>query len=112
MGKSKKAKPEVEVIRPNIIRTILKGVEDLYVKHCHEILEVQDSTDDNIISFGFTIKVDCSEAEPTVRVSIRIPSAIKDSMTARLDDANQGGFKFLTDVDSGEDSDDTASGAE
>jgi hypothetical protein len=95
--RKKLAKPEVT--RPNVQRAILKGVETLYQKHGGEIAEIQAESEQNMINVAFSVKIDCSEAEPIVKVGIRIPSTITDSMTARLEDENQGGFEFLAEVD-------------
>ena len=40
-------------------------------------------------------KIDGADAEPIVKVSMKFGRAVKDSITARLDDENQGGFSFL-----------------
>lgn len=104
------AKPEVT--RPNVQRAILKGVETLYHKHGDEIAEIQAESEQNMINVAFSVKIDCSEAEPIVKVGIRIPSTITDSMTARLEDENQGGFEFLAEVDGSDDESDDEDGDE
>lgn len=100
-GRTRKKLAKPEVTRPNVQRAILKGVETLYHKHGDEIAEIQAQSEQNMINVAFGVKIDCSEAEPIVKVSIRIPSTITDSMTARLEDENQGGFEFLAEVDDG-----------
>lgn len=98
-GRTRKKTEKPTVARPNIQKAILKSVEKLYGLHGAEIEEIQNESEQRIISFGFSIRIDCSEAEPIVKTSIRIPSTITDSTTARLEDENQGGFQFLSEVD-------------
>lgn len=98
-GRTRKKLAKPEVTRPNVQRAILKGVETLYHKHGDEIAQIQAESEQNMINVAFSVKIDCSEAEPIVKVGIRIPSTITDSMTARLEDENQGGFEFLAEVD-------------
>lgn len=108
MGKPKQQDNEpAPAVRPNILAVILAGVEGLYRKHAQEIADIQGATDDNEIGFAFSVKIDSSFAEPEVKVGIRIPSTITDSMTARLEDENQGGFKFLDVIDGDHDTEDT-----
>lgn len=102
-GRTRKKLANPEVTRPNVQRAILKGVETLYHKHGNEIAKIQAESEQNIINVGFSVKIDCSEAEPIVKVGIRIPSTITDSITARLEDENQGGFEFLAEVDGSDD---------
>lgn len=109
-GRTRKKLAKPEVTRPNVQRAILKGVETLYHKHGDEIAEIQAESEQNMINVAFSVKIDCSEAEPIVKVGIRIPSTITDSMTARLEDENQGGFEFLAEVDDGGTDDEEAEG--
>lgn len=111
-GRTRKKLAKPEVTRPNVQRAILKGVETLYHKHGDEIAEIQGESEQNMINVAFSVKIDCSEAEPIVKVGIRIPSTITDSMTARLEDENQGGFEFLAEVDDAGTDDEEAEGDE
>jgi hypothetical protein len=105
-GRTRKKLDKPEVSRPNIMRAILKGVEMLYHKHSEEIAEVQAQSEQNMINVAFGVKIDCSEAEPIVKVGIKFTATVTDSMTARLESDTQGGFEFLAEVDKSETDDD------
>lgn len=74
---------------------VVAAVHKLWARHASEIKQVREESEQNMVNVAFGIKIDCSEAEPTVKTQLKFVSSVTDSVTARLDDANQGRFEFL-----------------
>jgi hypothetical protein len=92
--KLKLAEP-TEAIRPNIKRALVSAVAALYDRNAEDLQQMQEASAEHCISVSINAKIDGGEAEPIVKVSMKFGRAVKDSITARLDDENQGGFSFL-----------------
>lgn len=94
-GRSRKRLPKTGASESNIKKSILEAVAILYERHGEEIKEVREESEQQIVNVAFGIKIDCSDAEPTVKTQIRFAAHVTDSVTARLDNPNQGKFTFL-----------------
>ena len=79
----------------NIRESILAAVGILWDRHHEAIREVRENTKDKKIRVAFSVVIDESEVEPLVQTQISFSARVKDALTARLDDPNQGGFQFV-----------------
>ena len=98
--RKKTKKPQSEIVESTIHEAAVRSVAKLQAIHADEIKEVRAESEQNIISVGFSVKIDGSEAATVVKTQIRFISAVTDSITTRMDDPNQGSFEF---IDKGED---------
>lgn len=95
-GKTRKktAKPKTSS-ESGIHSAIVDSVEKLLKLHGGEIRTMREESEQNIANIAFSVKIDGSEAETTVKTQIRFSSSVTDSVTARLDDPNQNSFDFI-----------------
>ena len=94
MAKLKLAEPP-EAVRPNIKSAIVAAVAALYDRNAEDLQLMQEASPEHCISVSINAKIDGGEAEPIVKVSMKFGRTVKDTITARCDDENQGGFSFL-----------------
>lgn len=107
-GRTRKKTPKKAVSKNSaFIEPIVESVRKLLDKHADEIKGVMAESEQNIISIGMSAKIDGSEAETSIKTSLKFVQSVTDSITTRIDDENQGKFTFVdTFVQSDGDDDD------
>lgn len=98
-GKTKKRNAKKELtagVDSSLHAAIVDGVAKMLKKHGAEIRELLSESEQNMASISFPVKIDGSEAETTIKTGITFSSRVSDSVTARLDDPNQGKWEEIT----------------
>ena len=79
------------------MESICSCVRDLLLTHMSNgIVPLIADADDHKTSVVFSAKIDCSDTEPVVSVSIRYTSSVTDQIVIKLDDPDQGTFEAMT----------------
>lgn len=95
-GKTRKKTPKKNIDKNStFIDPIVESVRRLLVKHADEIRQVMSESEQNVISIGMSAKIDGSEADTSIKTSLKFVQSVTDSITTRVDDANQGKFSFV-----------------
>lgn len=95
-GKTRKKTPKKNIDKNSaFIDPIVESVRRLLVKHADEIRQVMSESEQNVISIGMSAKIDGSEADTSIKTSLKFVQSVTDSITTRVDDANQGKFTFV-----------------
>lgn len=95
-GKTRKKTPKKAIERRSaFIEPIVESIRKLLEKHSDEIQQVMGESEQNIISIGMSAKIDGSEAETSIKTSLKFVQSVTDSITTRVEDGSQGKFTFV-----------------
>lgn len=75
---------------------IAQAVKELFETHASEIQDVIEESETRQLAVAFSVDIDDSESELSLKTRIRFAQTVTDVRLSRLDDPNQMSFTMLT----------------